>query len=829
MPQPSCPDQFVTWGSDLRLYKVLDGSVVKATQKEQIGINRHTELVNCITEPRYIKCVDVWRGEGALLAVGQATGRVSLLTLSDIKQECIADREFNPRYSRPCSALAWHSRQDNLLAAGFEKVRTDYGVLVWDLAQGKLSEKPWFETANGDHCTSLSWLHCQPCLVAGLGTKIVKVFDTRSNMKVVSQTATKATYGLSVDPGSDYRISGYSEAPDPSVVIWDTRNFEKPIVTLPSSHQVTKVSWCPTRQGLLANTVRDSGVIMLRDIMSWAVSQEDGEASVTERTIQPPTSQIGNIADFAWHPSKENTVLAMGTSGRFAEWTVADRLTLNWSSRHGLMWSSGGSNLISLEPRANFKSLDKSSSQIPLNIVDIGTVMQERAKRGYAEDINLADIEKYKLDTELATVWSWILQCRSPPANISNLPNTKFFGVRLLLQQSHEPSKMKQSQWIGLETQKSIRTYQSPERDVVLRQCGWEKKSQWKTTQEIARNAAIAVFNLDLKSAISILQEGCTHLRNQGELELANNLNMVSVAVSGYSCEGSHLWKEVVSSSLALLPDPALRSMFAFLTSEDDTFAVVLEENNLAFVDRIAFAVKFLSDRHLTDYLKKELNSLLSRGSLEGLLLSSCDADSLNVLQAFIDRSGDIQTVSWICVNIFSPEILGSDRVNDWIENYRTILDQWNMFGERSMLDICLTRANPTWETQLQVYIACNYCGKSISNWGRNRIGKTGSLSRTGSVQNKSKAQACPSCRKPLPRCAVCLVNMGTMSGLSSNDPKSKILTRFGEWFTWCQTCRHGGHADHLLQWFSAHTVCSVTGCACKCGSLDANCQINQG
>ena len=76
------------------------------------------------------------------------------------------------------------------------------------------------------------------------------------------------------------------------------------------------------------------GVIMLRDIMSWAVSQEDGEASVTERTIQPPNSQIGNIADFAWHPSKENTVLAMGTSGRFAEWTVADRLTLNWSSRY---------------------------------------------------------------------------------------------------------------------------------------------------------------------------------------------------------------------------------------------------------------------------------------------------------------------------------------------------------------------------------------------------------------------------------------------------------------------------------------------------------------
>ena len=67
--------------------------------------------------------------------------------------------------------------------------------------------------------------------------------------------------------------------------------------------------------------------------MSWAVSQEDGEASVTERTIQPPSSLTGNIADFAWHPTRENTLIAMGSSSRFAEWTVADRLTLNWSAR----------------------------------------------------------------------------------------------------------------------------------------------------------------------------------------------------------------------------------------------------------------------------------------------------------------------------------------------------------------------------------------------------------------------------------------------------------------------------------------------------------------
>ena len=40
------------------------------------------------------------------------------------------------------------------------------------------------------------------------------------------------------------------------------------------------------------------------------------------------------------------------------------------------------------------------------------------------------------------------------------------------------------------------------------------------------------------------------------------------------------------------------------------------------------------------------------------------------------------------------------------------------------------------------------------------------------------KLQSCPSCKKPLPRCAVCLVNMGTASGttlLTSAEGQDKV------------------------------------------------------
>lgn len=66
---------------------------------------------------------------------------------------------------------------------------------------------------------------------------------------------------------------------------------------------------------------------------------------------------------------------------------------------------------------------------------------------------------------------------------------------------------------------------------------------------------------------------------------------------------------------------------------------------------------------------------------------------------------------------------------------------------------------------------------------------------------------SCPNCHKPLPRCAVCLINMGSQSSYFGPESVSNLTqtiksAEFSVWFTWCQTCRHGGHAEHLLDWF---------------------------
>ena len=80
-------------------------------------------------------------------------------------------------------------------------------------------------------------------------------------------------------------------------------------------------------------------------------------------------------------------------------------------------------------------------------------------------------------------------------------------------------------------------------------------------------------------------------------------------------------------------------------------------------------------------------------------------------------------------------------------------------------------------------------------------------------VLNKraTRFQTCPSCHKPTPRCAICLLNMGSNSGFFASmshmvpingkevtGGKKSEVTPFGMFFTWCQVCRHGGHVDHI-------------------------------
>lgn len=97
--------------------------------------------------------------------------------------------------------------------------------------------------------------------------------------------------------------------------------------------------------------------------------------------------------------------------------------------------------------------------------------------------------------------------------------------------------------------------------------------------------------------------------------------------------------------------------------------------------------------------------------------------------------------------------------LSEWIS------DSW-MSTHMLVLPSCLLAYQLTFVfvPMQQVFVSCNFCGKSISyscsamphqGRGFSQYGVSGS-------PTKSKVTGCPGCRKPLPRCALCLMNMGT-------------------------------------------------------------------
>lgn len=58
---------------------------------------------------------------------------------------------------------------------------------------------------------------------------------------------TKSVYGLSVHPHNDRHLASFI---DNMITVWDTRNFERPILTMTHNKPVVKIHWCSTRCAL---------------------------------------------------------------------------------------------------------------------------------------------------------------------------------------------------------------------------------------------------------------------------------------------------------------------------------------------------------------------------------------------------------------------------------------------------------------------------------------------------------------------------------------------------------------------------------------------------
>ncbi|GFV20535.1 GATOR complex protein MIOS [Trichonephila clavipes] len=282
------------------------------------------------------------------------------------------------------------------LISGLEKYRGDNCILVWDITRSSYIPsaidavtsfdrrsmftldstnvpKPVVELGTSESTQSISWFRYNPKLfVCGVSTKYIRLYDMRDGSKHQESTNAKAVFNLCVDPDVEHRLASSAEN---YFALWDVRNFEKPVLTISEQKPIIKLCFSPVRSGHLAVLCKDASTINLFDIQSPAGSDEV-EPAVVERNLQPFPSH--SLMSFAWHPIYENRMLTISQNNQLLDYTIFDRITLNWSPTSEIVWTFGRKILQCVDSRDEFY----------LCLNDISVKMRKRACQGYGFKCN---------------------------------------------------------------------------------------------------------------------------------------------------------------------------------------------------------------------------------------------------------------------------------------------------------------------------------------------------------------------------------------------------------------------------------------------------------
>ncbi|TPX34999.1 hypothetical protein SmJEL517_g02515 [Synchytrium microbalum] len=289
-------------------------------------------------------------------------------------------------------------------------------------------------------------------------------------------------------------------------------------------------------------------------------------------------------------------------------------------------------------------------------------------------------------------------------------------------------------------------------------------------------------------------------------------LKLVAAALAGYSNfqfgGSANLWKELTESLSRELEGPYIRAMFGLMSSNGN-WSTVLDgpdedgsgNRGLPIRDRIAIALRYLTDEQLTAYIRKTTQKMRQTGNIEGLLLTGLTSSGVDLFEEFVDRTGDVQSACMV-MSLVVPRRFTDYRVESWVDNYRLLLDRWQLFRVRAQFDIARRRYMPNEPigeavVPAQVYVRCNFCNQSIANGPASTPRKLQTQPPTPSTphpqpmqnQPRSKVTVCPNpkCGQPLPRCSLCLLALGTATeNLQSFAKKSdgSALAGFDLWFS---------------------------------------------
>lgn len=446
--------------------------------------------------------------------------------------------------------------------------------------------------------------------------------------------------------------------------------------------------------------------------------------------------------------------------------------------------------------------------------------------------------------------------------------------------------------------------YSSPQRNAAINACGWVKKygvlrnllDKCESSGAFERSAALAVWHGDLGECVAALQRGAEDVKalyeektDDGASEIncgrstesyRETLSLIAMCVAGFNVtvesdgriKASNVWNSACEGLLRR-PDLSekntnqssganyLRAILLFLQNVGEGFDCIIHYEGIALADRVAFACKFLPRKELRSFLDASMRKCLDYGNLDGLVITGLDKRGIALLQSYVDRHADVQTVALISSRIILPAEWNTERkvCHEWLESYRTLLNNLQMWHSRAAFDcarcdhirnlkngainassgrrgaVKKQQVAPQPNFPPQLWARCNYCNASLP---LSKLRRQEGIANSWLSRQNPVLTCCPQCKKPLPRCSICLLSLGCLNPYMelqrernqyprnatsidkramADDLSGLANIPFAEWFTWCMRCKHGGHAHHLVGWFSKHASCPVSGCDCQC------------
>ena len=167
-----------------------------------------------------------------------------------------------------------------------------------------------------------------------------------------------------------------------------------------------------------------------------------------------------------------------------------------------------------------------------------------------------------------------------------------------------------------------------------------------------------------------------------------------------------------------------------------------------------------------------------------------------------------------------------------WVGAYRDLLNAWQLWEVRARLDIAVAPL-------------CDLDGHAPRLFPRFDMADTPVPGAAYAPQHPARLPNCCVCLLPLAfvpsttNTAHCAPKrrLGTLpvpAGTGTAAPrrrdaaqavaegaKSLPGSEFEQWWSWCQSCKHVAHTEHIREWFAHNDECPVTDCHCRCHSKD--------